>query len=414
MKNFSKWMAVPLAFSFTSLGYAAAFQYYELGTPVIGTAAVGQAALANDASTAYFNPAGMTQLSASQYMVGSEIFIPFTDFKTNSANTISGDEGGNAASVVPGMALFYVYHLSPKIQLGVSFTSPYNGILTYNNGWVGRYITEASQFYTLNLNPSMAFKVNEWAAIGIGFAVEYANLYQTVAFPLPLELPPPLEGNVQGEATIKAHDTAVGFNVGLLFTPTAVTKIGLAYRSQITHNLSGNTAFLRTLTTPPTTTQMVMPQNIILSLNQKVHKSVNLLAEAGWANWSKMHDAVLTIDGLTEISPLDWKDTYRVGVGLQYQATKPWLLQTGVSYDSSPTSASRRTPNLPMDGQYRIGLGTIYHPTAFIQMGFSYEFLYLGEAKINNVSSRGTLSGAYNKNYANVLQASINVTSASL
>src|SRR5580692_2999585 len=66
--------------------FPAAFQLYELGTPVIGTAGVGQAALASDASTAYFNPAGMTQLPTSEFMLGTQVLLPYAEFGKNNQN----------------------------------------------------------------------------------------------------------------------------------------------------------------------------------------------------------------------------------------------------------------------------------------------------------------------------------------
>lgn len=389
------------------LVYAAAFQFYELGTPVIGTAGVGQAALATDASTSYFNPAGMVELSSSEFMLGAQTIVPFTQFKKNNLNTIFGDSGGEAATLTPGMALYYVYHYSPKLKLGVSFTSPYGGLLNYSDGWVGRYLVQNTEFYTLNLNPSAAYKINNWLAIGAGFAVEYANLYQTVAIPTPFY--DPFNIRIDGQANVKVNDTNVGYNVGFLLTPYKSTRIGLAYRSQIVHHLHGNTSFLRIPNTPKTTTEMTMPQNVILSLVQGVSNHFNLLAEVGWSNWSKMKNTTVMVDNLSTNTALDWKNTYRAGLGGQYKLSPHLLLQAGASYDSSPTEESKRTPDLPMDRQIRGGLGVIYSTLKSTQIAFSYEYINFGNADILNTSSTGVMSGSYWKNWANVLQASINV-----
>ncbi len=114
-------------------------------------------------------------------------------------------------------------------------------------------------------------------------------------------------------------------------------------------------------------------------------------------------------EGFTVETELDWKNTYRVGLGGQYHMTPTLLLQTGVSYDSSPTTTSKRTPDLPVDRQIRAGIGMIYSVMRMIQIGFSYEYINFGDADIHNVSQNGVLAGSYSKNYANVLQASVNV-----
>jgi len=49
---------------------AAGFELYEMGTPDLGTASAGRAAMAKDASTVFGNPAGMTKLDRSQILVG--------------------------------------------------------------------------------------------------------------------------------------------------------------------------------------------------------------------------------------------------------------------------------------------------------------------------------------------------------
>jgi len=381
--------------------FAAAFQFYELGTPIVGTAAVGQAAVANDASTSYFNPAGMAQLQGSQFMLGSQVILPYTNFAIGGQNTISGNNGGNAASLTPGADFYYVYSFTPQFKFGVSLTTPYAGILNYNDGWVGRYLVQSTDFYTLNLNPAIAYSINNYIAIGAGASIEYANLNQTVALPL---LPA-----IDGQANVKADNFAPGFNLGILLTPTDVTKVGIAYRSQISHNLHGTTTFLRISTTPNTTTKMIMPQNVILSLEQMVTSRFTILGEAGWSNWSSMQSSIVKIDGYSTTTVLNWNNTYRLGLGGQYHVTPAVMLQAGIGYDSSPTTSSRRTPDLPMDRQVRIGAGITYAVMQAIKLGFSYEYINFGNAAINNTSTLGTLAGSYSRNYANVFQASINV-----
>lgn len=384
--------------------HAAAFQLYELGTPIIGTAGVGQAAEASDASTSYFNPAGMTQLDSTQYMLGGQMLLPFTHFSRRvNQTTISGDNGGDAGSLIPGVSLFYVYHVSSKFRAGISLTSPYGGSLSYNNGWVGRYVVQNMQFFTIDINPALAYEINQQFSVGLGATVEYANLHETVA--LPTALSPLLDG----QANIKVSNYKPGVNFGIFYKPTDSTKMGLAYRSQISHNLHGDLTFLRIAATPNTSTRMIMPQNVIVSLDQSVTPTIALLGELGWSNWSSMRNTVLNVAGYTSTIPRDWHNTYRVGLAGQYKWNHALMLQAGASYDSSPTSSSLRLPDLPMDRQLRFGAGLTYMMIHNANLGFSYEYINFGHANINNISTNGVLSGSYSRNYANTFQMSINV-----
>lgn len=381
--------------------FAAAFQAYELASPIIGTAAVGQA-ITPDASIAYFNPAAMAQLNGTSYLVGTQFILPYINFSKNSLTTILGDNGANAGSLLPSGALYYVYSYSPSLKLGLSFNSPYGGMLNYNDGWAGRFIVQNLQMYALDLNPSFAYQLSDWAAIGAGFTIEYANLMQTLALPTRVRL-------VDGQANLNVSNTNVGFNVGLFLIPWEGTKIGLAYRSKISHDLEGTTTFYRIDVVPITSMQMIMPQTFIASIAEDFSDQLTLLAEAGWANWAQMKDTIVNIRNITLVIPQDWHDTYRVGLGAKYSVTPDFTLQSGASFDSSPTSASKRLPDLPMDRQIRVGLGFLYNIIRPVQLGFSYEYINFGKAPIHNQSIVGTLSGDYWRNFANVFQASINV-----
>jgi len=389
------------ALTISAQANAAAFQLYEIGAPILGTAAVGQAANTADASTAYFNPAGMAFLPTTEFMLGSQIVIPTVNFTTEADNAIPGDNGGNAGTLTPGMSVFLAYQLSPDFKCGVSVTTPYGGSLTYNDGFVGRYVVQTTLFYTINLNPSVAYRVNDWLGVAAGVSLEYMDLHQTVALPSP--------GLADGQLDIKADNYAAGFNAGVMFTPTSATKIGVAYRSQITHNLKGNLTFLRINPVPDIGTKIVMPQNVIASLSQDFSCGLTLLAEAGWANWSSMQDTILNLRNLAVVTPRHWRDTFRLGLGGQYPLTPSMTLQAGISYDSSPTSADLRLPDMPMDQQLRIGTGAILTVTDAVKLGFSYEYMNLGNADIKATTTNGLLSGSYDRNYSNTLQVSVNI-----
>lgn len=379
---------------------AAAFELYELGTPIIGTAAVGQSTTL-DASAAYFNPAAMSFSSKTQFMLGSQIMIPNIHFKNSTNNTISGNSDGNIGTLTPGMDMYLSYYFSPCLQFGVSVTSPYGGYLTYNDGWPGRYVVQRAFFYTINVNPSVAYRLNNWMSIGAGAAVEYMNLSQDTALPI--------SNQNDGQIAIRTQNTSGGFNLGVMFQPTDTTHIGVAYRSQVVHNLSGDITFLRINNTPSTSIKMVMPQNVIASLSQGIGNNVTLLAELGWSNWASMKNSILNVRGFSAVTPRHWSDTYRAGLGAQFAANQALKLQAGVSYDSSPTTNSRRLPDLPMDKQIRAGVGLLYTPIPAVTLGLSYEYLDLGEAKINNTSSNGVLAGHYPQNNASTVQASLNI-----
>jgi long-chain fatty acid transport protein len=238
-------------------------------------------------------------------------------------------------------------------------------------------------------------------SVGGGVSVEYANLYQTVGIPI--------APTVDGQGTVKLDNTAPGFNLGVMLEPYRFTNLGIAYRSQIVHDLRGSVSFMNTPLTPGATTKLVMPSNVIASLSQKITNHFTMLGELGWSNWSSMQNTVVTVDGFSAVTPQNWHDTYRVGLSGRYLYKHAATILAGASYDSSPTSSSKRLPELPMDRQIRLGVGVIYQLAQAVNLGVSYEYINLGSAGINNTSAAGVMSGSYSRNYANILQASLNV-----
>lgn len=386
---------------FASNAFSAAFTLYEVAAPVMGTAGVGQAAFASDASTSFFNPAGMTQLKNSQVMVGGQAFFLNTHFETDDLNTLRGGNGNNAGGIYPGLANYIVYDYSPTLKFGVSLNAPYAGGVHYTEGWVGRYVAQDDLLITLDLNPSFAYQVNDWFAAGAGFSIQYAKYDQQMAMFLP--------GLPDGSADLELDNFALGFNLGVLLTPTPKTRIGVAYRSGFTHDLTGETAFERLLVTPPSSSILKEPQSVILSVAQQATSKLLLLGEAGWANWGVFDNTIVNIGGFSLVIPDDWHNTWRAGVGMEYQLISRLTMQFGVSYDSSPVDKYHRLPFLPMDRQIRIGTGMKFQANDYAMLSMAYEYVDFGDAKIFSPSAVGVLSGKYPVNRGNFLSMSINV-----
>ena len=118
--------------------WAGGLALYELGTPDVGTAAAGWSARAQDASTAFTNPAGMTRLEQSQLLAGVQPLYVNVNFDAVSS-TFGGGDGGNAGGWVPSAGLYYVHDVTQNWTLGVAAASHFGLGLDYNDNWAGRY-----------------------------------------------------------------------------------------------------------------------------------------------------------------------------------------------------------------------------------------------------------------------------------
>ena len=155
----------------------AGFAIYEQSTTGLGTAFAGSAVVAEDASTIFFNPAGMVHLPGNNAVIsvspifpsaeysddGSRTFNPFfnpapppdngpSTFPTSGLTTVNG-----GTPAVAG-ATYLSHQLSDDAWFGVGLNAPFGLTTEYDPDWVGRYNAVKSQLLTFNLNAAMAFK----------------------------------------------------------------------------------------------------------------------------------------------------------------------------------------------------------------------------------------------------------------
>ena len=134
---------------------------YELGTPDLGTAAAGRAAMATDASSASANPAGMTHLERSQMLAAVEGLYINAKFDTKLSG-FGGGDGGNAGGFVPGGSLHYVHRVTNDLRLGISVGSFFGLGVDYGDDWAGRYYVTEAELVTMGVNPAAGYRLNNW------------------------------------------------------------------------------------------------------------------------------------------------------------------------------------------------------------------------------------------------------------
>jgi long-chain fatty acid transport protein len=412
---------IALALSMTlsaSSARAAGLYLYELGTPDLGTAAAGRAALAQDASTVMGNPAGMTRLERSQQTSSIYSILTSMQFDRGPGTTTSGGNGFNAGAPIPSLssvsipfpagALFYVYSLSKDLKLGVGAVSGYGGGMNYGKEWVGRYFVQKSQLLSGMLNPGIAYRVNDWLSVGAGFSVNYTLLSQTVA------VNNIAEGLPDGRLKFKADDWSFGGNGGILVEPRTGTRFGIAYRSRVDTSYTDRIRFtnlgpgLRQILERvgvvggETTLDQTNPQTVMASWYHAFNDQFALMGNFGWQNWEQYSDLGISVSAETTQRNIQanqhFHDTWHQAIGAQYRLARRWLISTGFAHDSAPVSKFHRMPTAPFDEQFRYGVGLQYDWSEDITVGAAYEFLDLGEAEIVHLQRpAGTLQGEYPK-----------------
>ncbi|MGB6553666.1 MAG: outer membrane protein transport protein, partial [Candidatus Binataceae bacterium] len=281
---------IAFLFALVTSALGAGMELYETGAPDLGTASAGRAAMAADASTAAANPAGMTLLDRSQLLGASGALLPSTNFDVAPQTTTSGGGGGNSGVFTPLGAFFYVYKLSERFRLGVAVDSNFGLSGNYGKTWVGRYYVTYESIISGTVNPSIAYKVNDWLSVGAGASFSIARLkFQSKINNI---LPRAQDGGLAFES----WDEAFGGNVGVLLRPIAKLRIGLTYQSPVYYkfgfrphltNLGPALSFLRKkIGGAKINIPMEVPQQAMMSAVYEVTPKFSLMGNVGWQNWS--------------------------------------------------------------------------------------------------------------------------------
>src|SRR5512135_2620150 len=212
---------------------------YEIGTPEVGTAAAGWAARAQDAATAFTNPAGMTRLDRPQWLLGIQPIYGNIQFHTDEV-TFGGNNGGNAVGWLPSGGLYGVFSLNPDVKLGFASAAYFGGPLDYNKNWAGRYFTQTTILEAVNVSVPLAVKVNDWLSVGAGLNVVYGKLKQETAIN---NSPLGIRSREDGQIKLQDDEFGYGGNFGILIEPRTDTRFGLQYLSKVDLNFSDRAQF---------------------------------------------------------------------------------------------------------------------------------------------------------------------------
>ncbi len=430
-------VASAFSFAFAQQAQASAFALQEQGVSGLGNAYAGAAAVAEDASTVWWNPAGMSRLPSGKHLLfGGHLIVPSTKFNNNgsvpaaASNPARNGSGGDAgeAAFVPN--LFYAMDLNPAWSIGLGINVPFGLKTEYDSDWIGRFQAIESEVKTLNVNPSVSYKINPRASLGFGVSYQRAEIdlvqavnYSGIAFgaggaPLLGAVGGP---GVEGLNSVSVDGDAWGFNLGALFDITPATRIGVHYRSSLDYETEGSTSFTNVPAAfggvPPLAAatsngdvklDLETPASFSISAVHKANERLELLADATWTEWSKISSLPLvrtsgpasgsTLDTLT----FNFDDTWRLAVGANYKLDGAWTLRGGLAYDQSPVpNAQDRSVRVPDEDRYWFALGATYRLSPASRFDVGYTFIHIKDADINNDQSaraRGTVRGTYEAN----------------
>ncbi len=390
-------LAAVLLAAFSGSAAAAGFQLWEQNASGLGVAYAGSAAVADNASTIFYNPAGMTQLPGLQLSVGmSGVGSSYRFQNQGSSGALLGNDGnGGDAGGWHAVPNFYVSRrLSDDFAVGLGVSSPFGSSTDYENAnWVGRVQALKTEIRTVNYNPALAYRVNDKVSLGIGLNYQTVDAEMSSYSPL-------------GLYRLKGDDHAWGWNVGALFTLSPAMRLGVSYRSAMDYHLSGTRSV--GATGAPATADIKLPDTFVLSVWQQLSERWEAMGDLSWTRWSTLDKLQVTGSFGTDVEPFNYRNSWRLAWGAAYKANDQIKLKFGLAYDRTPVQDAWRSARVPDNDRLWLSLGGQWDSGSYGKFDLGYTYLYVKDPGIAQSKLGTTLRGDYDAS-AHILGAQYSV-----
>lgn len=389
MNKFLKLSVVIATLSLSSTAFSAGYQLNEYSATGMGRSFAGVGVVGDDFSAIGYNPAGMTYNETSGVQATASYVRLYSHFKDKSDKNL-GRGQTDINRILPGF--FAQHRFDDKLTTGIGVYTPFGLATDYPNGWFGEEHAGLSAVTAINISPSIAYQLNDY--VSVGGAVNFQNISAHLT---------------SSAADLEGDDWGVGYTLGLTVTPIKPVRIGLSYRSKISHQLKGD---INRLTVPyggnyftfnngDVSAKITTPETATLSAAWDVNDKWTLSGTARWTRWKRFNS--LDIDLTVPNTPLGtisrtsstkekWRNTGFYALGADYKWNDNWTVRAGLAYDMTVIrSAGYRTPRIPDGRRVWNSIGVSYaHKNFQVDFGYAHIYVFGGHAK-------GTMEGASEK-----------------
>lgn len=398
----------------SQLSFAAGFALYEGSAR--GNALGGLTGSADDASAIFFNPSGMTQLPGLQFMVGGTLIAPSAEISMH--DQYSGNEytGEFDSQIFTPPHIYLTYQVNDKLWVGGGIYTRFGLGSKYDPSWAGRYSNINTQIKTISYGVDLAYKLNDNVSFGFGVNGMWfdASLEQAVDAKRFQLNPPhnPESHEYDAIQLIEGNNTSFGWNVSASYHNDKIS-LGAMYVSSVEHDLEGTARWTRPQASVPffwfndsniTAETIELPDMIWLGATFKATDKAAITAGLVRTNWSSIQELVFHYETPFVILPaigeinvarreLNWKDSNRYNVGLEYKYSDHMTLMGSVIVDDSPIDEAHASYLLPTNDR------VLYNAGLSLQMEkwlVTSSYMYLTSSDLdfdNRQTSEGVLEG---------------------
>jgi len=355
------------------------------------------AAVVNDATATYYNPAALTLLKTPQ-VIGLGSFSSFnSDFNGQTTQLFTDFTQTGSATNKTNYDLPSAYLAAPLIKnmsVGLAVVSNFFNNNLEDNSLL-RYVQSSNRVQNMDLVPAIGVKINDYFSLGAGLNFSHASflMQPTLGFPT-LNIPDTQSRNA-------SNANGVGYAMGLLFRPRETTMVGFDYRSQVKYRFSGNSVFN---SQPPVYSNdyhfaFWTPARSVLSVSQALTEKLGIIGTIQYIQWNVLH--TIYINGIAvkigtqpaivnSIIPFHLHNSWVATIGDQYKLNTNWVIRFAGSFAPSPGNNHYQ---ITQGNNIIIGTSVGYRINKYFSVDGSYAHAFMQDRNIYISTPRNNIVG---------------------
>ncbi|ABQ21811.1 TPA: outer membrane protein transport protein [Vibrio cholerae] len=396
MKTNKTLLSCAVAFGLASVStftQAAGFQLAEYSATGLGRAYAGEAAMADNASAQWRNPAMLTYLEGTQVSAGAIYVNPNVDVEgtvnhaqLGKTHASSNDFAHDA--VIPN---FYLsHHLNEQVALGFALGTNYGMETDLGTEFAASHFGSQASVISKEANLNIAYQILPQLSIGGGVRYVMGEGHFGATAPAKNLIRHPITNNVMTlpkGTTLKymeGEDNSWGWQVGSAWQINQDHRVGFAYKSEVVMDFEGHAEGVSYGSYKPGMMSVTLPATAELASFHQLNDQWAIHASINWTDWSSFKELTAVFPEKSDlIKSENWEDNYRFALGTTYQYDAKLALRAGVAYDTSAVDDKNRTATIPETDRTWVSVGGSYVATPQLTLDAGFTYIFAKDATIN-------------------------------